>query len=105
MPKGVVRSCSLLPHIRCCWLTQARVALSNTSVEYLRIAGIGGARALAPEAVPYVLHELYGGRSSVTARQAADGTDGGSLTRPTKKQKRAMKVSDTTPRPRNLGDS
>lgn len=68
------------------------MALAEASSEYLRVVGIGGARALAAEAVPYVLHELYGGRSSVTARQSADGTDGVPAARPTKKQKRAMKV-------------
>ncbi len=73
--------------------TQARVALSDASCEYLQAAGIGGARALAAEAVPYALHELYGGRSSVTSQQAADGTDVASAARPSKKQKRAMKVN------------
>ena len=68
------------------------MALSDAGCEYLRIAGIGGARALAAEVVPYVLHELYGGRSSVTSRQAAGETDGASVGRPSKKQKRAMKV-------------
>ncbi len=68
------------------------MALSDASCEYLRVAGIGGARGLGAEAVPYALHELYGGRSSVTSQQAADGTDGATNARPSKKQKRAMRV-------------
>ena len=73
-------------------IMQARVALSDAGCEYLRVAGIGGARALAAEAVPYVLHELYGGRSSVTSQQAVGASDGATAVRPSKKQKRAMKA-------------
>ena len=71
---------------------QARVALSEAGGEYLRVAGIGGARVLAADAVPYVLLELYGDRSSVTSGRSADGKEGDGASRPTKKQKRAIKV-------------
>ena len=87
------RARALAPHTAHLSCMQARLALSDVSCEYLRVVGIGGARALAAEAVPYVLHELYGSRSSITSQQAANGPDGASAARPSKKQKRAMKVN------------
>ncbi len=55
---------------------------------------------LAADAVPYVLLELYGDRSSATVGKAADGREGNGAARPTKKQKLAMKVGRVSVRKR-----
>ena len=59
---------------------------------FTKTAGLGGARLLAPELVPCALLELYGRQSSVTAESAALA-EADTGPRPTKKQRRAQKVS------------